>query len=154
MSEFQRCLAVTLKFEGGKSDNPNDPGGRTMFGVTQKVYTAWRIAQNLVPQDVYQMSALECQSIYYTNYWQQAGCDVLVWPMDLLVFDCAVNSGVGRAREFLSYTTDPGTYLSWRLTFVRWLARKPTAAIFLKGWTRRITTLEQTIGLTSLPSIP
>ena len=37
---FQACLAFTLKYEGGKSNDPRDPGGRTMEGVTQATYDA------------------------------------------------------------------------------------------------------------------
>ncbi len=31
---FSRALALVLKSEGGWSDNPADPGGATMKGVT------------------------------------------------------------------------------------------------------------------------
>ncbi len=31
---FQRALSLVLKSEGGWSDNPADPGGATMRGVT------------------------------------------------------------------------------------------------------------------------
>ena len=82
----------------------------------------------------------------------------------MLVFDTAVNSGVGRATEFLSYTNDPATFLAWRLYFVRWLARPHSllpkellragkARTFLKGWEKRIATLQQIAGITQLPSL-
>ena len=32
---FDRALALTLKFEGGYADNPADPGGATNMGVTR-----------------------------------------------------------------------------------------------------------------------
>ena len=39
---FQRCLTVTLKWEGGYSNHPDDPGGPTMRGIIQREYDAWR----------------------------------------------------------------------------------------------------------------
>ncbi len=39
---FERCLAITLKWEGGYSNHPDDPGGPTMRGIIQREYDAWR----------------------------------------------------------------------------------------------------------------
>jgi len=38
---FEKCHAVTAKWEGGWSDHPADPGGKTMYGITEAVYHAW-----------------------------------------------------------------------------------------------------------------
>jgi len=157
-------LAVTLKFEGGKSANPNDPGGNTMMGITQATYTANRAEHGLPPADVFQITPSEVASIYYARYWKPCAAESFVWPLDVIIFDTAVNSGVGRATEFLGYTHDPATFLAWRLTFVRWLAsphsllpkellRAGKARTFLKGWEKRISTLQQIAGITSIPSL-
>ena len=39
MSRFQECLKVVLQHEGGKVDNKSDRGGRTAYGITQRVYS-------------------------------------------------------------------------------------------------------------------
>lgn len=41
-SGFTRAITFILKWEGGFSDDPDDRGGRTNKGVTQKVYDTWR----------------------------------------------------------------------------------------------------------------
>ena len=42
---FEHCLAITLKWEGGYSNHPDDPGGPTMRGIIQREYDAWRTRQ-------------------------------------------------------------------------------------------------------------
>ena len=39
---FPLALRIVLKNEGGKVDNPHDPGGRTNKGITNRVYRAWK----------------------------------------------------------------------------------------------------------------
>jgi len=36
--EFAAALPFVLRWEGGYVDHPDDPGGRTNKGVTQKTY--------------------------------------------------------------------------------------------------------------------
>ena len=38
---FDKCLAMLLKHEGGYVNHPSDPGGETNMGVTKKVYVAF-----------------------------------------------------------------------------------------------------------------
>jgi len=35
---FEQCLALVLKAEGGFVDNPQDPGGMTNLGVTKETW--------------------------------------------------------------------------------------------------------------------
>ena len=51
-SRFAVCLAFVLQAEGGFVDNPADPGGATMHGVTQAVYDAYRAKLGLDPRSV------------------------------------------------------------------------------------------------------
>ena len=38
---FEQCLALVLKEEGGYVDNPHDPGGMTNHGVTKTTWESW-----------------------------------------------------------------------------------------------------------------
>jgi hypothetical protein len=49
---FTASLPFILRWEGGFVDDPNDHGGRTNKGVTQRVYDDRRRHQGLLQQDV------------------------------------------------------------------------------------------------------
>lgn len=95
------CLDKILASEGGKVDDPQDPGGRTNKGVTQRVYSAWRQSIGLKPRDVYLMAQTECDAIYYEQYWTPICGNALPSGLDYAVVDYAVNSGIARAAMAL-----------------------------------------------------
>jgi lysozyme family protein len=98
---WEFCLHKVLASEGGKVDDPQDPGGRTNEGVIQTVYDAWRRAAGLPAQDVYDMANSERDAIYRQQYWTPVSGDALPAGLDYAVFDYAVNSGVARAAMAL-----------------------------------------------------
>lgn len=97
---FDACLTFVLRFEGGKSNDPNDPGGRTNQGVTQATYDAWRRRRGLSPRDVYRLEAPERDLIYRDGYWNPVIGNSLRLGEDLVVFDPAVNSGPAKALKW------------------------------------------------------
>lgn len=101
MSDFERALARVLLFEGGKVDDPADAGGRTNQGVTQRIYDSWRDAHLLARQDVFLITADEVKEIYCARFWIPSHADSLNWPLNLILFDCAVNSGPVQAQKLL-----------------------------------------------------
>lgn len=100
-SLFERVMAFVQKWEGGKVDHPNDPGGRTNKGVTQKVFDAWRDGRGEPHQDVFDISHDEALEIYRANYWNKIRGDDLPERVALAVMDFAVNSGPNRAVRYL-----------------------------------------------------
>ena len=98
---FANAIAFVLRWEGGYVNHPNDPGGATNKGVTQKVYDTWRARQGQAPQGVAQITDDEVHAIYEASYWQASKCQLLASPLDLVQFDTAVNMGVGRSVRFL-----------------------------------------------------
>jgi lysozyme family protein len=108
-TNFQRALARVLVYEGGKVNNPNDPGGKTNQGVTQRTYNAWLRAQGKMPLDVYNIPDVDRDTIYRTQYWDTIQGDKLPSGVDLAVFDAAVNSGPSQAVKWLQAAlNDPG----------------------------------------------
>lgn len=101
MSGFAQALPVTLRFEGGYSDHPDDPGGATMKGITQNTYDAWRASRRLSPRPVKEISDDEVEAIYHRDYWVAGKCDALPWPVSLAHFDACVNHGVRNAAKLL-----------------------------------------------------
>ena len=133
---FERCLSVTLKWEGGYSNHPDDPGGPTMRGIIQREYDAWRRKNGKPVRPVRQIEDGELKTIYRDEYWDAMGCDDLANGMDLCVFDAAVNSGVGRAREWLESATAVDPYCDERLEYLQRLGR--LWRVFGAGWRRRV----------------
>ena len=74
---FERCLAITLKWEGGYSNHPDDPGGPTMRGIIQREYDAWREKHGRRLRAVRQIEEEELLAIYRTEYWDAMGCENL-----------------------------------------------------------------------------
>lgn len=100
-SSFKQAMTLVLKYEGGKVDDPHDPGGRTNQGVTQKVFNAYLISKKRKPRDVYTMTAAERDDIYRARYWNLISGDKLPPGVDFVVFDGAVNSGVAQSVKWL-----------------------------------------------------
>lgn len=89
---FELALKQVLKDEGGNDDDPQDHGGRTSRGITQREYNAWcRLTQK--PQgDVWRASDGDIRAIYHDQYWRPY-CDSLPSGVDYSFFDISVNAG-------------------------------------------------------------
>jgi hypothetical protein len=135
-SNFERCLAVTLKWEGGYSNHPDDPGGPTMKGITQREYASWRKQHGRRVRPVREIAEDELREIYRSEYWDAMDCGNLCAGLDLCVFDAAVNSGVGRARAWLAQANDISGFCDLRLAFLKGLGR--LWRVFGAGWGRRV----------------
>ena len=126
---FEDALKFVLKWEGGYSNDPNDPGGETKFGISKRSYP------NL---DIKNLTLEQAKEIYLQNYWLKADCDKLTSPLDIIVFDTAVNMGVSRAKEFLGVSADWRDYLIRRIVFYAGLG---TAKLYIRGWVNRVVDL-------------
>lgn len=136
---FEEALKQVLKWEGGYVNDPRDPGGATAYGITTATYDAWRRKQGQATRPVSEIERREVEAIYWQQYWLRAGCDQLDPPaLALVVFDAAVNSGVGAALKWLQDTRDWREFNSLRLDFLTGLS---TWATFGRGWARRVADL-------------
>lgn len=134
--------------EGGYVNDPDDKGGATNKGVTQGVYDAYRKENKKPVQSVKLISDAEVSDIYYKRYWLAAGCDKMGETFALLSFDSAVNHGVGRVKQFLTFAKykDPMLFVVARLCFyIDIVVANPSQIKFLKGWKNRILALLELI---------
>jgi lysozyme family protein len=95
------AMKIELQFEGGKDDDPIDPGGRTNQGVIQRVYSSWRKKNNLPVRDVFLMENDERDRIYYENYGRAVRFDDLPPGVNVVVLDGGVNSGPAQSIKWL-----------------------------------------------------
>lgn len=146
-ANYAACLAFVLRYEGGKVDDPRDPGGKTNQGITQRTYQAYldRAGKTAVLEDVYDMTADQRDAIYRTQFWVPTKGDMLGAGADLAVFDFGVNSGPARAlKAFAKRPSNDGAAIvkavcADRLSFLHALG---TFKAFGRGWTARVAACE------------
>jgi len=156
---FNRLLKLVLVHEGGKVDDPRDPGGRTNQGVTQRTFDAYLSVRHQQHRDVFTLTDAERDEIYQIQYWNKTQSTSLPDGVDYVVFDAAVHSGPAQAAKWLQRAvgsnpdgvigerTVAAVYASrniadiinsvcdQRLTMMK---RLPTWKTYGKGWTRRV----------------
>lgn len=97
---FARALSLVLASEGGWSDNPADPGGATMKGVTLANFRRY-VKADATKADLRAISDAQVAMVYRRFYWDAIAGAELPDGVDYAVFDFAVNSGPGRAAKYL-----------------------------------------------------
>lgn len=89
---FEECVNIVLGHEGVLSDDGEDPGGLTKFGISKNAYPLL---------DIHALTIDDAISIYRKDYWDTPRIDKLPAKLRLMVFDCAVNQGCARAAMFV-----------------------------------------------------
>jgi len=152
---FDDAIKRVLLHEGGYSDHAADPGGKTMYGITEAVAREVGYRGNMaeLPLDL-------AKRIYKDRYWDAVRADELPASIRYLMLDAAVNSGprqsilwlqralgvtadgtlgpVTIAHSFANERNLPNKLLAQRLRFMTGLNTWPS---FGRGWARRICDL-------------
>lgn len=160
---FTTAQAFVLKAEGGYSNNPHDPGGPTMLGVTMRNWAVWT-GRAVTIADMHALTPAMVLPFYKANYWRPINGDKLPPSIALLVYQAGVNEGVKRAAELLQEivgTNQDGDIGSVTLAAVRnkimaigntalmtlycnglraYYRSLPTFATFGTGWLNRVNT--------------
>jgi len=146
MDTFEKALKFTLQWEGGYVNNPNDSGGATNKGITQKTYNQFigtHGTHNIhASTDVKNISAFEVSWIYKELYWNKIGADSLDPKLAIAAFDFAVNSGVNRARRYIAQCDSVEKLLLAREQYVKQIGVGKNS-VFLKGWLNRVNALRK-----------
>jgi len=156
------ALSETLKIEGGYVNDPQDSGGPTDKGITQRVFDAYRATQHQPEEWIKRITPAEVSNIYKIQYAQAIKFDEIPSGLDYTLFDEAVNSGPHQAivtlQEVLGVKVDGKlgvmtmeallkadkgkiikAYATNRLGF---LSRLRSFKRFGKGWTKRVRAVE------------
>jgi lysozyme family protein len=92
-----KAFAFAQRWEGGYINHPNDHGGATNLGVTQRVYDQYRLDNDQSRQSVRDITKQEAQAIYFQGYWNQVKGNQLPPLTAISLADFAYNSGPARA---------------------------------------------------------
>jgi len=153
---FETAFDLLITHEGGFSNHPDDPGGATMYGVTEQVARAegYTGAMRDLPLSF-------AKQVYRKRYWDACRCDQMPDALRYPLFDAAVNSGPGQAIKWLQSAVGvkadgaigPVTrqaanvsspqivrqqMIGKRLAF---MTRLPNWSANAKGWSRRIASI-------------
>lgn len=144
ISNRDKAISITLGYEGGYTNDRNDPGGPTNWGIT--IYDArlhWK--PDATAEDVKAMPKSVAIEILRKKYWARMDCDKDPAGVDLVTFDYGANSGVGRAIPCRQHTmtTDAVVWIkaicAERLSFLK---RLKTWKNFGRGWGSRVADVE------------
>lgn len=94
MNAFDQAFAFVVEAEGGATitDDPDDPGGLTKWGVSQRAYPGL---------DIRGLTRDDAKAIYKRDYWDRCHCDRFQQQLALALFDSAVNQGPMKAIRLL-----------------------------------------------------
>jgi len=94
VNDFDKALAFTLKWEGGDkiTNDPDDAGGLTKWGISQKAYPGL---------DIVGLTYEQAADIYKRDYWLAGGCDAMPFPVNMVHFDARVNHRPSSANKML-----------------------------------------------------
>jgi lysozyme family protein len=156
---FNKCIPIVIKNEvggdpnGGYTDDPDDSGGETKWGISKQANS------NL---DIKNLTLDQAREIYYNKYWLPLKLEGIVNENSALqIFDFAVNAGLKRAvmtaqrlaGVYVDGKMGPNTiaainnmdrvflgrYIHARREYYTYLAKaKPKLSKFLNGWLRRV----------------
>jgi len=151
MSAFDEAFDALIGNEGGYANNPKDPGGETMWGVTARVARAsgYTGAMRDLPRDT-------AKAIAKKLYWDPLRLDELDARVAFQIFDANYNGGhpviwmqgaagakvdglIGPATIAAVQAVDPLRFiLRWNALRLRYLTSLKTFSTFGKGWANRI----------------
>lgn len=165
-NSFEMALDYTFVNEGGFSNDKNDPGGATRFGITKAEASRWRKR----PVSVEEMKSFpveEAKAIYKAWYWDSLSLDKVVSPgVAICMFDIGVVRGIGVPPKYAQQicnahgadlvldghigpktiaainATNPSVFIrdfssKAEAGFRAIVARNASQSRFLKGWVNR-----------------
>lgn len=158
---FEKALEFVLENEGGFTNDVNDKGGATNWGITIDEVSKF-LGKKATVEDVKNFPLSSAKQIYKVHYWDRMNLDLV--PNDLLktiLFDQGVNRGtstaiVGLQRvlgvkqdgvvgketiAFISAKNPKKLVLDYikdaQISYCRIVKNNPSQVVFLIGWMNR-----------------
>ncbi len=99
---FDDAFKIVLGFEGGYVNDKDDKGGETNYGITASTLNSAK-TKGWIPFNVtiQNLKIEHAKIIYKKGYWDAVQANSLPHPLDLIMFDSAVNHGPNAAVKLL-----------------------------------------------------
>jgi len=145
--DFERCLNFVFRWEGEYSNDKDDPGGLTIYGISSRSFPdAVKRMEEYYKAGKKAEAKEIAKGIYKKYFWDKIKGDGLAKGWDLIVFDTAVNMGVETAKELMHIATTKEDYLLLRIKKYALICRKnPKMQKFLLGWINRVVALYEEV---------
>lgn len=110
MSKFNDAFEYVMEWEGGLSENANDAGGTTNFGISVRFLRTleterlrrYGIFEPISDETVRNLTKDQARSIYYDEFWIVNKLDEIDNKMlTIYIFDMVVNMGAGQAIKMV-----------------------------------------------------
>jgi lysozyme family protein len=102
MASFDLVLPIILKWEGGYSNNPNDPGGETNLGITMRTFQVCShqlLGVDPTSDNLKALTPAQAGIIYRANYWNKIQGDAItLQELANIVCDFYVNAGTNASK--------------------------------------------------------
>ncbi len=117
-ADFNSAQSLVSAAEGGYTNNPSDRGNYTSngnligtkFGISAPVLQAW-LGYEPTVSDMQNLSQPTAIAIYKKNYWTPIKGDLINDDrLAAMIYDTAVNEGVGKAQSFVKDSLGISTY--------------------------------------------
>ena len=99
MNSFQKAWEETGRAEGGYVNNPNDSGGATNWGVTERVARKFNFTGDM--RDLPKKTATQIAKKAYWDVMKLDDIAELSESVALELFDTGFNAGTSRAGKFI-----------------------------------------------------
>lgn len=106
MADYNIAHKLTHGAEGGEVDHPDDRGGHTIFGVTEKTFKYWckHFGNNgsIQPKEFNKITPAVAKIVGYDMFWNTVRCTELKsQKVANELYDMSFNHGPGRAGKIL-----------------------------------------------------
>ena len=145
ISNFDMAFDLVVQVEGKEYTNdPNDPGGPTKYGVTlataKKLFFDLDKDGDVDENDVMLITVAEARAAFKGAYWDLIGADAMPAGIDILAADLAYNSGVARVRELYDYDFHRFALKRWRY-YLKLANKRQEFRGYFRGWSNRLETI-------------
>lgn len=161
ITDWNDGISFVLEQEGGLTNDLNDPGGITKFGISKKSYP---------DVDIASLTLEQAKEIYQRDFWKPCKCDELPREFAISLFDSAVNQGTQVAIRIMqkalkvkddgimgpktlaaAFAAQPRAMrlvLAERLAaYARLMAAKQTLLIYATNWSFRVLSLARLLNV-------